>query len=96
MWYPSREQQQQYGWYGQMPQPRAQKHPTCSTSSYYSNDDELSTTSNVIINGENESSIHRQSSYDGNVRGKRGVIEKKPFFFLLSFRMILFFKEGED
>lgn len=92
MWYPSREQQQQYGWYGQMPQSCTQKHPTYSTSSYHGNDDELSTTSNVIINGENESSIHHQTSYDGNVHGKKRVIEKKFFFFSL-FEWFCFLKK---
>lgn len=81
MWYPSREQQQQYGWYGQMHQPCTPKPPT---SSYYSNDDELPTNSNVIIHGENESSNHCQTTYDGHVHGKRRVIEKEKSFFFFS------------
>ena len=70
MWYPSREQQQQYSWHGQLHHPSAERYPTHSTRSYYCNDDELSTTSNVTINGENESSIHCQTTFDGNVHGK--------------------------
>jgi hypothetical protein len=69
MWYPSQQQQQQHSWYGYVHHPttRQQQHQTYSRTSYYCNDDELSTTCIVAINDENDSPAHCQTTYGGNV-----------------------------
>ncbi|CAF3005765.1 unnamed protein product [Rotaria sp. Silwood2] len=67
MWYPP-QQQQQYSWhsYAHHFSPQQQQQQTYSRSSYYIYGDELSTTSIVPINHENESPMHCQAAYCGN------------------------------
>jgi len=65
MWYPSQEQQQQHSWYGYMRHPSSPQQQTYSKTSYYCNDDELSTT--CVVGIENESPIHCQPTYGGNI-----------------------------
>jgi hypothetical protein len=90
MWYPSQEQQQQHSWYGYVHHPSSQQQQIYSRTSYYCNDDELST--NVVgTNDENESPIHCQTKYNGNMHGKKkDAIEIQKFFFPFSSRTILF------
>jgi hypothetical protein len=76
MWYPSQEQQQQYSWYGYIHHPSSQQQQQAySRTSYYCNDDELSSTGVVAINDENDSPVHCKTTYDGNVHSKRKAIE---------------------
>ncbi len=61
MWYPSQEQQQQYSWYGYIHHPSSQQQQQAySRTSYYCNDDELSSTY-----VENESLVHCQPTRNG-------------------------------
>jgi hypothetical protein len=77
MWYPSQQQQQQHSWYGYVnhhssQQQQQQQQQNYSRTSYYCNDDELSTACVVAIHDENESPAHCQTTYgSGNVHGKK-------------------------
>jgi hypothetical protein len=76
MWYPSQQQQQQHSWYEyahHVSSQQQQQQQMYSKPSYYCNGDDLSTTCVIGINDENESSVHCQTTYGGNIHGKEKI-----------------------
>ena len=67
-------------------QQQQQQQQTYSRTSYYCNDDELSTTCVVAINDENESPVHCQTTYTAVMfTVKKIQLKFKSFFFLEQF-----------